>query len=215
MSVFITGTDTDVGKTWIGAALVKVWRAAGIDAVGFKPVACGSREDAELLQEASERVLDLNEVNPVWFRPAVAPYTASMIDNRAVDLALMREVFALLRRRHAAVVVEGAGGWLVPILRDYSVADLAHEFGLPVVVVAANRLGVLNHTLLTVDAIRGRGLMCAGVILNQPAALPADDAAGVTNPAVLEELLRDRGVRLLGEVTHGSKSLPSALLELR
>jgi dethiobiotin synthetase len=215
MSLFVTGTDTDVGKTWVSAALVKAWREAGVDAVGMKPIACGDRTDAELLHAASGGALGIDEVNPVWLRPAVAPYTASMIEERVVDLALIRESYARLRARHTSIVVEGAGGWMVPILRDYAVADLAAELGLPVLVVAANRLGVLNHALLTVDAILSRGLRCAGVVLNGVTPTVADDAAQVTNAGILEELLAGRNVPLLGEVAHGATRLPERLLGLR
>jgi dethiobiotin synthetase len=159
--------------------------------------------------------LEINEVNPVWLRPAVAPYTAAMIEERSVDLPLIRESFATLKARHSSIVVEGAGGWMVPILRDYAVADLARELGLPVLVVAANRLGVLNHALLTVDAILSRGLSCAGVVLNCPDPGKEDDAARVTNAGVLEELLVSRGVPLLGEIENEAKRLPERLLVLR
>ena len=111
----------------------------------------------------------LNDVNPVWLCPPVAPYAAARIEGRMVDVALVREKFAQLRAAHAAVIVEGAGGWLVPVTRDFSMADLAAEFALPVLVVAANRLGVINHTLLTVAAIHARGLRCAGVIFESSA----------------------------------------------
>jgi dethiobiotin synthetase len=214
MSFFVTGTDTDVGKTWVSVELVKAWREKGTDVVGMKPIACGDRTDAELLQAVSGGGMGINEVNPVWLRPAVAPYTASMIEERAVDLALIRETFAILKARHGSIVVEGAGGWMVPILRDYAVADLAVELCLPVLVVAANRLGVLNHALLTVDAILARGLRCAGVVLNRPDFAAEEDAAQVTNAGVLEELLASRGVPLLGEIEHGAKRLPARLLAL-
>ena len=216
--VFITGTDTGVGKTRVAAMLVRALRAAGVDAVGFKPICCGGREDAELLAEASglnaeigSGAVALNDVNPVWLRPPVAPYTAAMIEGRMVDVALVREKFAQLRAAHAAVIVEGAGGWLVPVTRDFSMADLAAEFALPVLVVAANRLGVINHTLLTVAAIHARGLRCAGVLLNQVQPPEDDDAAVLTNAGVLGELL---DVPLLGELAFGAKALPPALCEI-
>jgi dethiobiotin synthetase len=207
--IFITGTDTGVGKTCVAAMLVRALRAARVDAVGFKPICCGGREDAEMLVEASGGSVDLNEVNPVWLRPPVAPYTAAMIEGRMVDVALVREKFAQLRAAHAAVIVEGAGGWLVPVTRDFSMADLAAEFALPVLVVAANRLGVINHTLLTVAAIRARGLQCAGVLLNH-AQIPAEnDAAVLTNAGVLGELL---DVPLLGELEFGAESLADGIV---
>jgi len=217
MSLFITGTDTGVGKTRVAAMLVSALRASGTDAVGFKPICCGGREDAEALAAASGGAAILDDVNPVWLRPPVAPFAAAMIEGRMVDVALVREKFAQLRSTHEAVIVEGAGGWFVPVTRDFSMADLAAEFELPVLVVAANRLGVINHTLLTVAAIRACGLRCAGVILNhvQP---PADgDAALVTNEGVLGELLRvlpDGPVPLLGEMAFGAQALPPALSDL-
>ena len=212
MSIFITGTDTGVGKTHVAAMLVRALRAAGVDAVGFKPICCGGREDAELLVGASGGAVALNDVNPVWMRPPVAPYTAAMIEGRMVDVALVREKFGQLRAAHVAVIVEGAGGWLVPVTRDFSMADLAAEFALPVLVVAANRLGVINHTLLTVAAIRASGLRCEGVILNHVQPSADGDAAVVTNAGVLGELLGD--VPMLGELGYGAKELPRQVCDL-
>ncbi len=226
MSLFITGTDTGVGKTRVAAMLVRALRAAGVDVVGFKPLCCGGREDAELLAEASRQIADcglriadcgsaavsLNDVNPVWLRPPVAPFAAAMIEGRMADLALVRGKFAELHAAHAAVIVEGCGGWLVPVTRDFSMADLAAEFALPVLVVAANRLGVINHTLLTVESIRARGLRCAGVVLNQVQPPAPDDAAVLTNAAVLGELLGT--VPLLGEIAFGAETLPRTVLDL-
>ena len=223
MSIFITGTDTGVGKTRVAAWLVRALRAAGTDAVGFKPICCGGREDAVALAEASRNdecgmtndegtgaAVALNDVNPVWLRPPVAPYAAAMIEGRIADLALVREKFAQLRAAHAAVIVEGAGGWLVPVTRDFSMADLAAEFALPVLVVAANRLGVINHTLLTLAAIRAGGMKCAGVVLNHPHLPRVDDPAVITNRAVLEELI---DVPLLGEIEFGASELPARIFD--
>lgn len=196
---FITGTDTNVGKTHIAAMLVRALRRAGENAIGFKPICCGPRDDADILAAASD--LAVNDVNPVWLRPPVAPYTASMIEGRMVDLALIRETFARLAAAHT-VIVEGAGGWLVPVERGYSMADMAIEFALPVIVVTDNRLGCINHTLLTIQAIHAAGLKCAGIILNHTST--AEDAATVTNRAVLEELA---GVPMLGEIAHGQTEM--------
>lgn len=212
MSFFVTGTDTGVGKTRIASMLVRARRAAGVDAVGFKPICCGDRGDAERLHEAGGGSVELNEVNPVWLRPALAPYTAAMIEGRMVDLALIGEIFARLRREHASVIVEGAGGWFVPVTPEFSMADLAIQFGLPVLVVAANRLGAINHTLLTVRAVKQSGLRCAGVILNQVFAPTAEDGAVVTNRAVLEELLAREGTCVRGEVEFGAAELPPEIV---
>lgn len=220
MNAFITGTDTSVGKTFATALLLRHLRARGADCVGFKPICCGSRDDAEKLHAASggeeTARLSLNEVNPVWMRTPAAPYTAAMIEGRGIDLAAVRETFALLRARHRdGVLVEGVGGWLVPITHDFAVADLAVEFGLPVIVVVKNRLGALNHTALTVRDIQRRGLHCAGLVFNDGPDFPldlgapasgqmdeeaaaAESVARATNPGVCEDTL---GVPILATLS--------------
>ena len=205
MNLFLTGTDTNVGKTYVAARLIRALRREGIDSVGFKPLCCGGREDAELLHAASDGALTLNDINPVWLRPPAAPYAASMIEGRSIDLVLIRETFARLRASHSSIIVEGVGGWLVPIERDYFVRDLAREFALPVAVVFANRLGALNHTLLTVESIRAAGLTCAGLIQNHPTASAPDEAAALaTNRAILEDLT---GLPILFDLAHGADDL--------
>ncbi len=206
MNYFLTGTDTGVGKTYVGVLLIRALRKAGFDTVGMKPICCGERADAEALRAAAGGELSLDDVNPVWFRFPAAPYTAAMVENRLPDLDQIRDRFARIRASRRSVIVEGVGGWLVPILKNYSVADLAAELGLPVVVVAANRLGVLNHTLLTVRAVQAHGLKCAGVILNNIVTEP--DAAASTNRAVLEDLLE---VPVLHEVGAGQAALELAV----
>ena len=211
MNAFITGTDTGVGKTYVTTRLIREHRAKGLDTVGFKPICCGARDDAELLRAAADDTLSLNEVNPVWLRTPAAPYVAGLIENRLIDLALVRETFASLRARHASILVEGAGGWLVPIAQDCTFADLAAELALPVIVVVKNRLGALNHAALTVDHIRRSGLECAGLILNHPPLSISEDSdpqqiALATNRSILEELLQ---VPVLHEypTTSGSSDL--------
>jgi len=187
VNLFITGTDTDVGKTYVSALLVRGLRKAGFDTVAMKPICCGDRDDAEMLQAAAGNSLELNDVNPVWLRPPAAPYTASIVENRNIDLDLIRETFARLRENHRSLIVEGVGGWLVPIRRDYFVSDMAADFGLPVAVVVRNRLGALNHAMLTVRNVQSRGLQCAGIIWNNMDT--TDDIPGTTNKSILEDLL--------------------------
>lgn len=203
---FLTGTDTGVGKTHIAALLVKARRRRGIDCVGMKPICCGARRDAELLHAASDGAIALNDVNPVWLRTPAAPYTAAMIENRPIDVALVKSTFANLRTLHDSIIVEGVGGWLVPITREYFVSDLAAEIGLPIVLVAANKLGALNHTLLTVEAIRARGLTCAGIVLNhaEPALGENLRIVTTTNRGVLESLV---DLPILLEVAYGELEL--------
>ena len=191
MSFFVTGTDTSVGKTYVTRLIIESLRGEGVDVVGYKPVSCGDREDATILAEASGG-LPLEEINPVHLNSALAPYVAAMLENGTVEPSVLVNGFRELAARHAKVIVEGAGGWEVPIAPAYRVSDLAVDLGLPVVVVAANKLGALNHVILTVNAIRARGLTCAGIVLNQ---LEDEmDTAMITNKGVIEDLT---GVPLL------------------
>ena len=187
MDLFITGTDTDAGKTYVAALLVRALRKAGLDTAPMKPFCCGARDDAEALHAACERCEPLDVINPVCYQTPAAPYTAAQVENRPADVALVSETFRGLRARHRSLIVEGVGGWMVPIAKDYYVADLAAEFGLPVAVVVRNRLGALNHALLTVRDIRARGLDFAGIIFNR--AEDQNDVAAATNRALLEDLL--------------------------
>lgn len=201
MSAFITGTDTGVGKTRVTCLLLAALRAEGRDAVGYKPVSAGDREDATLLAEASG-IEDLDAINPLHYHTAVAPYVAAMLENRPLDPALLVAGYRDLAARHELVLVEGAGGWEVPLAPNYRISDLAAELDLPVVIVAANKIGALNHILLTMNAIKARGLTCAGVVLNE---LEDElDTAKITNKGVLEDLT---GVPLLGHIIHGQDFL--------
>jgi dethiobiotin synthetase len=202
MNLFLTGTDTDAGKTYVASLLVRGLRKAGFDTVGMKPICCGDRADSEILREAAGKAIELNDVNPVWLRVPAAPYTAALIENRQVDLDLIRETFARLRKSRHSLIVEGVGGWLVPIRRDYFVSDLAADFGLPVAVVVRNRLGALNHAMLTVRAIQARGLECAGIIWNNMDV--GESVAATTNKSMLEDLLE---VPVLFEIAKDQREL--------
>lgn len=206
MSFFVTGTDTGVGKTHLTRLILEALRRTGIDAVGYKPVACGDRDDAHILAEASGG-LTPDEVNPVFLKSAVAPYVAGLLENRTVDPAELVAGYRKLAAAHQMVVVEGAGGWEVPVAANYRISDLAAELELPVVIVAANRLGALNHILLTVGAIRARGLKCAGIFLNQLG--DELDTAMITNKGVIEDLT---GVPLLEHLIHGQDFLDEEVL---
>lgn len=186
---FVTGTNTGVGKTFFTSLLIGALRAEGVNAVGFKPICSGDRADPETLVGASANALTLNECNPVWLRAPLSPYAASLMENRQIDLDLIFDQLSTLKRRFDAVIVEGVGGWRVPIRRDYFVSDLAREIGQPVIVVAANELGALNHTLLTLESVQSTGLPVAGIVLNTLVGFP-DDPAILTNRCILEDVTR-------------------------
>jgi len=206
MSFFVTGTDTGVGKTHITRLLLETLRREGVDAVGYKPVACGDREDGRLLGEASGG-LSIDQVNPVHLQTPVAPYVAGLLENRSIDPAELLAGYRKLAANHGTVLVEGVGGWEVPIAANYRVSDLAADLELPVLLVADNKLGALNHILLTLEAIRAKGLTCFGIILNQLA--DELDIAMITNKGIIEDL---SGVPLLEHLIHGQDFLDSDLL---
>ncbi len=206
MSLFVTGTNTDVGKTYVTRLILESLRQEGVDAVGYKPISCGGLEDSEILAEASGG-LDVDLVNPVQLQNAVAPHVACMLENREIDLQELVNGYRKLADEHEVVLIEGAGGWEVPISAHLSMSDLAKELGLPVLLVTANQLGAINHTLLTVQAIKAKGLTCTGIVLNQ---LEDElDTAMITNKGVLAEL---SGVPLLDHLIHGQDFIDDEVL---
>jgi dethiobiotin synthetase len=187
MNYLVTGTDTGVGKTFVASGIVRYARSKGIDSVGMKPICTGDNNDVRRLVEACGSCEPEHLINPVWYRTPVAPYTASIIEDRLIDLSAIREAFEKLAGRHANVLVEGAGGIAVPITVQYDFRDLARDLSLNVIIVSANRLGVLNHTRLTVEAVRAAGLTCSLIALNS---VQADaDLSQTTNLSVLEHLV--------------------------
>jgi dethiobiotin synthetase len=161
--LFITGTDTDVGKTVVTCALAAALRSQGIQLSALKPLASGSGPPGEDATDIGASAGHEARVHSC-FRAAASPERAAMEEGKEVQLD---EVIRWIQQHDKPLLVEGVGGWEVPINSRHRVSDLAEQLGLPVVLVAADRLGVLNHTLLTVDAIRSRGLELAGVVLNR------------------------------------------------
>ncbi len=197
MNYFITGTDTEVGKTYVTCLLLEAMRQLQMDAAGYKPVSCGDREDAALLSAASGGI-DLDLVNPLHLKTPVSPYVACLLENRTLNPSLLLAGYQSLAASHATVLVEGAGGWEVPLCPGYRISDLAFDLNLPVILVAANRLGALNHILLSVAAIQAKGLICVGIFLNQLG--DEMDTAMITNKSVIEDLT---GVPLLDHLIYG------------
>ena len=205
MNLFVTGIDTDAGKTYVSTLLVRALRRTGLDTAPMKPFCCGSREDAEKLRAACGNALTLDEINPVCYDSPTSPYAAAKLEHRPADVAAVLAAYRRLRAAHRSVLVEGVGGWMVPITRDYFVADLAAEMALPIVLVVRNRLGALNHALLTVRDIERRGLPFAGIVFNRSE--PETDPAAATNRELLEDLL---GQPVLFEVAPAQAELSAA-----
>ncbi len=171
---FITGTDTGTGKTYVARALLAAAVAAGQRAIGMKPVACGCHttpdglrhEDAEVLMRTANVAAPYSDINPYTFAPAISPHLAAREAGVVIDLQEIRARFARLARLADYMVVEGAGGWLVPVSERLTMVDVARALELPVVLVVGMRLGCLNHALLTHAAIEQSGLALAGWIAN-------------------------------------------------
>jgi dethiobiotin synthetase len=169
----------------------------------MKPICCGDRHDAELLLAASSEAFTIEEINPVWLKTPAAPLVGGLTEGVKMDLERIVAAFHALQARVKHVAVEGVGGWLVPIRSDYFMSDLAVELKLPVLVVAQNRLGCLNHIVLTVRSIAAYGLRCIGVALNGAPA--TNDIATVTNADVLKKIV---DVQLFTELTENMTELP-------
>jgi dethiobiotin synthetase len=207
--LFIIGTGTGVGKTYIAALMARALHAAGKRVGVYKPVASGCdvrdgqlvSSDAVALWEAAGRPGALEQVCPQMFAAPLAPHLAAREEGRRVDLKLLRRGIEYWRNHSDIVLVEGAGGLMSPISDDDYNADLAEEFGFPLVVVAVNSLGTINatlQTLVTADTFRD-GLAVAGIVLNSPR-IPTNDPSVDSNA---DELARRCIAPLLANVKHG------------
>jgi dethiobiotin synthetase len=172
---FVTGTDTGIGKTLVASALLRAFALSGMRAVGMKPVATGCRadardranEDVAALIAASNVGAPIDLVNPYCFAPAIAPHIAARQAGMTISLMHIRDSYRALTTLADRVVVEGAGGLLVPLSPQQDWGDLVSLLELSVVLVVGMRLGCLNHALLTAEAIRSRGLPFAGWVANR------------------------------------------------
>lgn len=196
---FVTGTDTGVGKTVVACALVRGLRRRGLDVGVMKPVETGVGTDGPLdaraLQAAAGSGDTLGEICPVALPLAAAPSVAAAEAGICIEPAWLCEKFKALATRHAWMIVEGAGGLLVPLSSAATMADLAAALGLPLVVVARGRLGTINHTRLTLEAARLRRLPLAGVVVSH-----ADGLLSAADSANLAALRAWLGKRLAGEL---------------
>jgi len=185
--LFVTGTDTGVGKTRVAVALIHALRAQGLRVAAMKPVAAGHppgelNEDVVALMQAANVTADVADVNPYAFTEPIAPHIAAQHAGVRIELDVIAAAYTRLAARADAVVVEGAGGWCVPLNERDDMADLARRLGLPVVLVVGLRLGCLSHALLTAESIAHRQLPWAGWVGNHvdPAmACPAENVAAL------------------------------------
>jgi len=201
MSYFVTGTDTGVGKTLISCALLHAFAAQGKRVAGFKPVAAGCddddhNEDAKRLRAASSIQATYGQINPYCFPHAIAPHLAARHAGARIDFSRILASYHELAGQTDEVIVEGAGGFCVPLNEKQDSADLARQLDLPVIVVVGMRLGCINHALLTLRAISDYQLECAGWVAN---VLDGDMPALQENIVALRERI---AAPLLGVIPH-------------
>jgi dethiobiotin synthetase len=192
-SCFVTGTDTEIGKTLISAAILHKLVASGQRACGMKPVAAGAspgddgvlhNEDADMLAAAGNVHLPQQITTPYMFKEPAAPHIAAALEGVTIDAVPIIAAYAEILAASDAIVVEGVGGFHVPLADDFDTADLATQLNLPVILVVGLRLGCISHALLTVEAIVRRGLVIAGWVANE---VDPDMAYIDENVAALEQ----------------------------
>ena len=202
-SIFVTGTDTGVGKTFVACGIARALRRRGVDVGVMKPVATGEARgvssDAVLLKDAAGVRDALQFVNPICLVPPLAPSVAARVSRTPIDLRRVWFAYGTLAARHDCMVVEGVGGLLVPVLERTPVAEMARRLGLPLVIVTRPTLGTINHTALTVLAARTFGLGVLGLVINHHRKFRVG-LAERTNRQALEAECR---VPVLGEVPYG------------
>lgn len=192
---FITGTDTGVGKTVIASAVIRVLHSFGIRVCAMKPIesGCGRQGDmlvpydGTLLKQAAHMEDPARIVSPVCFESPLSPLAASELEGKQISIDEIKKAYYTLYKSYEAIVVEGVGGLMVPIRKDYYVVDLAKECSLPLLIVTKPGLGTINHTMLTVNCALEAGLEVAGLVINYSRP-PENSLAEKTNPKVLEEI---------------------------
>lgn len=194
--IFITGTDTGVGKTVVSAVLLLALREAGIDAGYMKPVATGCiteagrlvSPDVKFIREVCRLEDDDRLVNPVAFARPVDPLSASLMERKSIEIHGLRKAYDELSKRHGFLIVEGIGGIAVPINRDIDVCGLISVLGLPALVVIRPSLGTINHTIMTLDYAGSRGVDVLGLVVNSAAPCPGGPADR-TGPELIKRTL--------------------------
>ncbi len=195
--IFITGTDTGVGKTVVTAALALCLKRSGVNVGVMKPIQTGTEvpgiSDLEFIEQVTDEIYPVEDHCPYRFQKPLSPLAASKIEDQKISIDKIKGSFDKLRDNHEIVLVEGAGGLLVPILEKYYMADLARDLGLSLILVTRPDLGTLNHTALTVESANSRGLSVLGIIISNFPAEPG--IVETTNPALLSEMA---GLPILG-----------------
>jgi dethiobiotin synthetase len=195
LGIFVTGTDTDVGKTYISEALIKHFCRQGFQTVGMKPIAAGAEiengrllnADVKAIVSASNVDAPIDQINPYVFAPAIAPHIAAQQAGIEIEIEPIMSAFKVLQQQADVIVVEGAGGFLVPINETLTMGDLAKALDVGVVLVVGVRLGCISHALLTVQSIEAKGLHLIGWVANR---IEANMPALEENIATLKAMIK-------------------------
>lgn len=213
---FVTGTDTGVGKTVVSAILINVLKLQGLKTCAMKPFETGALREGEslipsdglFLKDASGMEEPVNYVTPVSLEKPLAPMVAAEIEGVDIDMDRVWKAYNFLQKRYEAMVIEGVGGLLVPIKKDYFVIDMIKDFGFPVIVVSRPGLGTINHTLLTLRELLLKGLSVRGIIFNYSRP-PEGTLAEETNPSVIARLT---DIPVIGTIPYLKSFDPDTLL---
>lgn len=219
--IFITGTDTGVGKTYVGCCIARDLRSRGINVGVMKPAETGCRmrkgqlrpSDAIALAKAAGVKDPIDMINPYRFQMPVAPAVAARLEGKRIEVDKILKRYQRLEERHDFLIVEGAGGILVPLTMRKTFLDIAEKLALPVLIVARPNLGTLNHTLLTIEALRYRSLQIAGICINDS----KDTHHGIaekTNPKILEQLSTVPVLANMRYEQHGVDKLVRSILAI-
>lgn len=204
---FIAGTDASVGKSYVLLSILRQLKEQGVNAAGFKPVACGDRTEARSMREVMGcPTLSLDLINPVYLRSVADPMMAAELERKEISTASIVQAYKELSSQYETVLVEGCYGWATPLAPGVTMADLAKELALPILLVVENRRGAAGLVAPILAAIRQAGLTCAGLVLNHPA--EEWDTAAVTNKDLLE---RTSGLPVLASLINGDDVDPELI----
>jgi dethiobiotin synthetase len=204
--IFITGTDTGVGKTFVAVGLINALKEKGLNVCPMKPVETGCRtkkgklipEDAMSLIRASGIKEAIDVINPYRFKPPLAPSVASELERKSIKKEKIFSAYNYLSKKYDIIIVEGAGGIMTPVYKKYLFLDFISDINLPIIIVSRPGLGTINHTLLTISAAKGRGVNILGVVINYAGQIK-NDISVKSNPKIIESI---GGIPLVGIVPY-------------
>lgn len=202
--IFITGTGTEVGKTYVACKIAEALVKKGVSVGVMKPIASGDRKDPINLMNSARIKENVSTINPVFFKQPLSPLSYTNITGKKINIISILNSFVKLKSKYNFMIVEGAGGVMVPITKNYFICDLIKAMKLGVIVVASPKLGTINHTLLTIDKLKNNKIQVAGIVLS---GWTGKDLAQKTNPKVLADITKLPVILLKKNGSFDTKSL--------